>query len=537
MRTYHRPTTEPASQHDHQQPTPRQPQSATTGLPMHTTPAHVVKMQQRLGNAAVRRFLQRKAGPNRVQRTYLDQEGAYEAVAKAIRLLYGEGKLSSKESIAVNDILGALETYQQKDKADVIDLNASRDALRELKSAITTNSANLVAAKEIMDGVLEEVNTVMDDFEWLDTNRTLIKNEDWNPNANELAEKRKEIVTRFAKYHPKNTRLPYYKSIRYHFYEAQGDIARRISNYKIQNNVSNLGFEFGDEKGELKGKNQLLMNDFLGIQEFLKHKNLVLVHLQPLAKRIQQLTEKGVDPIAAIKQGLGEREKEAGFSDKPLIPLGILPGDVFVDLISSGNVLDDYGAGLQHGELSHRIQWYAIITAYNSGSLGTKHTPIELYKAMNTAPFNESRTGNSVWGMVLDKGTSASDTTYSAPGTLNRDLLESIGSPDPKEPGLAERKSSYKVSHGTDYSSEIPQVGGLEPIGYALAALRKLRIEQAKQHSGDELDKQWQEYGTPPPKTAAAVEKQMEGSSAFELHSQSKTTDPKPWKVLKPTDD
>ena len=30
-------------------------------------------------------------------------------------------------------------------------------------------------------------------------------------------------------------------------------------------------------------------------------------------------------------------------------------------LLHGGAVLDDFGVGLQHGELTHRIQWYAII--------------------------------------------------------------------------------------------------------------------------------------------------------------------------------
>lgn len=41
-----------------------------------------------------------------------------------------------------------------------------------------------------------------------------------------------------------------------------------------------------------------------------------------------------------------------------------------------------------------------------------------------------------MWGTVLDAGTSASAKTYSAPGTLNRDLLEASSTFTGKGPGL-----------------------------------------------------------------------------------------------------
>ena len=70
-------------------------------------------------------------------------------------------------------------------------------------------------------------------------------------------------------------------------------------------------------------------------------------------------------------------------------------------LLSNGQHILDLGAGPRHGLFSHRLQWYILYHAYDEQKLKTK--PIELFKALGTDAFKDSRSeARSMWDEIFD---------------------------------------------------------------------------------------------------------------------------------------
>jgi hypothetical protein len=83
---------------------------------------------------------------------------------------------------------------------------------------------------------------------------------------------------------------------------------------------------------------------------------------------------------------LSHYEKKCGFPPDVLLPMGILKTPDFYFYIRRGYVLKDYGAGVKHGEFTHRLQWHIIMsvitadfTRHFNSAAGWSHTPLELY--------------------------------------------------------------------------------------------------------------------------------------------------------------
>lgn len=187
-------------------------------------------------------------------------------------------------------------------------------------------------------------------------------------------------------------------------------------------------------------------------------------------------------------------------------------------------MLDDFGAGLQHGELSHRIQWYAIIgylAAQPNDPRLSGHRPLDLFKAINTGRFGRERLGTTMWGRVLDAGTAADAPSYSAPGTLNRDLLDAAGyEPTAGDPGNARRSAG-----GTYTGPSREALGHVAPIGRAVMELRALRVRQAAEAFAtsppDAAESgQWATFGVPPHALVSAIERDMLGSGRYRVTDQ-----------------
>ena len=82
----------------------------------------------------------------------------------------------------------------------------------------------------------------------------------------------------------------------------------------------------------------------------------------------------------------------------------------------------DPGAGLEHGEFTHRLQWNALMTRFEEDE-GTEaawqHTPFELYTMIGEIDERGARGGEaSAWGVMMDTGGS----TISAEATDRRDI-------------------------------------------------------------------------------------------------------------------
>ena len=487
----------------------------------------LVSLQRSAGNRAVGGVVQRllhgsSAPVSRVpgvQRAFLDQKDKHAAVGGALKDVVEE----------VEEITAVLDAVQAYDKLGGGTGEALETALSRIISTAQTAKEKVGSSSKaapIFDDLEKEASATHLDVVKTDGYLYAAKRPEFAENSDLIADARGEVrsmMKRYGNKHGKSTQQALYD-----FIVTANDALAQVERNRIQTLGGADNYNYGDSKtGKIDPEVQGYLDAFNVVSKFLDDKPAVLRHLQPLAEPVNKTEQK----LDALKQELRRKESEAGFG-APKVPLGILPGEVFVSLLRDGTVLDDFGAGLQHGELSHRIQWYAIIDfMQNEGKelpALQKYTPLDLFKQINAKGFSPNRQGNTMWGTVLDKGTSASSTTYRAPGTLNRDLLESSSKFQAKGVGLAERDEKYKLPTETK---------GLASIGEALIELRNLRMEQAEKIGGVEGTKedqtQWEKYGTPTPKLAGHIEESMSKGGGYEVSDRGISEEGKEWRVLK----
>lgn len=129
----------------------------------------------------------------------------------------------------------------------------------------------------------------------------------------------------------------------------------------------------------------------------------------------------------ALTDALAAREAEHGFRGE-VLPTGILSEDDFLSLTAAGYVLDDIGARREHGALSHRLQWYAVMAAFEASPGDWYHTPLELYTTIGAfdrdlfAQNAERRFGferqGSLWAAIFDQAGTASTASLRQPDNL-----------------------------------------------------------------------------------------------------------------------
>lgn len=128
-----------------------------------------------------------------------------------------------------------------------------------------------------------------------------------------------------------------------------------------------------------------------------------------------------------LSMALETFERQCWFPTGHLIPLGVLTSADFLHYIRLGYVLKDYGAGVKHGEFTHRLQWHVIMRANTAGfadanpkSQGWNKTPLDLYTTLGKSETNAEAPG--LWGHLLDRP--GYGTTYHYPDTLHKEILK-----------------------------------------------------------------------------------------------------------------
>jgi hypothetical protein len=99
---------------------------------------------------------------------------------------------------------------------------------------------------------------------------------------------------------------------------------------------------------------------------------------------------------------LSHFEKKCWFPEDILLPMGVLSNPDFYFYVRRGYVLKDYGAGVKHGEFTHRLQWHVLMRVITEDftipfGKGWDHSPLELYMSLGM-PNNWG-----VWGVLLDR--------------------------------------------------------------------------------------------------------------------------------------
>ena len=330
------------------------------------------------------------------ERDYLDQvdkSGAFKAATADI----------AGEADAIARVLNAIAAYQAQSHefAKVEPLATAASNLYGVAMGVLASASSTL--KPFLLQLIREITLIQTDLASAEMVSARALRDDWGNDSDEIAAAAAGLRSRLAKYDPKAGQRG--RSPQQGVYVVLTKAIEVVTKKETTRSLSLGGtsYNYGDpQTGVIAPDVQDCLDDFGQIERFLADKPLVLAFLQPLA----DATRRSDDRLAGMKNELRRKEKEAGFAP-PQIPLGILPGEVFVDLLTKGAVLDDFGAGLQHGELSHRIQWYALIGFMTSGAGGYKwkYPPFELFKKINAPPFSPDRKGNSMWGTLLDKGT------------------------------------------------------------------------------------------------------------------------------------
>ncbi len=139
----------------------------------------------------------------------------------------------------------------------------------------------------------------------------------------------------------------------------------------------------------LPGCNPAYSSDYAKIYSVMMDGPLVTSCLQKLDNAIMSKPH-DVSPETnwlRFSSILSYYEKKCWFPEDILLPLGILASKDFYFYIRRGYVLKDYGAGVKHGEFTHRLQWHVIMRVITQDftkpiGQGWDHSPLELYVSL-----------------------------------------------------------------------------------------------------------------------------------------------------------
>ena len=452
--------------------TPR-PGTTTTAI---TTPPHLagrqpthpqsannlLHLQRTIGNRAVGRLvgqLKRAATqphPPTIQRTIMDQDqklaAANQFTAQLDRTQRGYIKSVQKQ-------LARVEIAERKSPAATISaLTKLQQTVDQALTAVDKTSSGkkewqwehmlaLDGARRYLDILKKEIPPAISDWEFVRETDQQLRDPFVVGNIDSLLSIKNDLRIRFRDTRYSAMTWGSINSCMVDLNEAAG---RHIELWKQEKAGSGQDsqdrFMYGDPvTGDIDQKTLVELKayeaDFDKMKSIVDDRALMIALLVPLAdeitrelKREKNLT--GKQKYEKLLELLTFYEMVVGFKPVSVIPLGILPGETFVQLIGEGHVLDDYGAGIVHGELTHRLQWHALARAMTRDFTSPRnpteswhYTPFQLYQRMNQPPFSNYRSGAgaSKWGAILDRGVTSTDTSYGLPGTFNRDLLESHG--------------------------------------------------------------------------------------------------------------
>ncbi len=179
--------------------------------------------------------------------------------------------------------------------------------------------------------------------------------------------------------------------------------------------------EYVEKGGMPIALKQTFLDDYKRIRALLTDKVTLGKHFALLERRMAE----GASLSAALKSF----ESMVGFAPRDVIPMGLLDTPTFLGLIRSGIAFKDFGAGIKHGEWTHRMQWFAISAEITEGftkprGAGFNHTPLELYRylASPDTTVGHGLYKKTIFGNLLDLPDSG-DGRYNQPDQLHMDLI------------------------------------------------------------------------------------------------------------------
>lgn len=182
---------------------------------------------------------------------------------------------------------------------------------------------------------------------------------------------------------------------------------------------------------------------------------------------------------------------------------GALTSQNYQQSIALGYMPKDAGAGAQHGEYSHRLQWHMVMRVLTKDftvarDYGWNHTPLDLFIQLGSV----WAMANNIWGTVFDNQDGGS---YDNPAKLNMDLCGNF-----KWRAEEAELSAAKWRAGNEllaFNARRRTSKRLVMYKFALGRLAKCPANE-RQLLGDldveqsviGLVEKWKKLGTPPPK-------------------------------------
>jgi hypothetical protein len=151
-----------------------------------------------------------------------------------------------------------------------------------------------------------------------------------------------------------------------------------------------------------------LVNDYLKIDLLMRDTGAVLTELGKLnaamsGPALAALQDPKRGNYVKLSAALTFYESKCWFPDTHLILIGLLPAADFLRVLGHGYMAKDVGAGANHGEFSHRLQWHAIMRRVTGDFVGAKaagwnNSVYDLYCSFGEGPA----LARGLWGSLLD---------------------------------------------------------------------------------------------------------------------------------------
>lgn len=148
---------------------------------------------------------------------------------------------------------------------------------------------------------------------------------------------------------------------------------------------------------------QRYREDLLKIEGFLTRPEEVKAELNFLDTRLS--AEPRGTPEQKLWREFQSMEQRGQFTPKIAIVTKELPPRRFVMALQRGFPLKDIGVGGEHGEYSHRLQWYLIMQRYyqiGSRRLTLNYAPCVLYRFLGLDSFLRPEDPRTLWAAVVD---------------------------------------------------------------------------------------------------------------------------------------
>jgi hypothetical protein len=193
-----------------------------------------------------------------------------------------------------------------------------------------------------------------------------------------------------------------------------------------------------DLKGLLVGDKPLdgsYLEAYAKIKIMMTEKSTVIHCMQALGNELGELRDRREEAGFArfkpkhdahkyvrLSEALAKYEQYCWFPPSHELFIGFVPHDEFMRYIARGLMPKDPGAGLAHGDFTHRLHWHAIARVITANftvakSDGWNHSPLELYTSLGQG---QALAAN-MWFKLLDDN---ADKHFTSPDKFHKHVRE-----------------------------------------------------------------------------------------------------------------